>query len=76
MTVSVSHGQQYAAVLTVRLWSTICLSRILRLDGACESSEGDEGSPFVFLSFAIFKDAFNYLTALWLSGQHLCFLYE
>lgn len=76
MTVSVSHGQQYAAMLTARLWSTICVSRIVRFDGACESSEGDEGLPFVFLSFAVFKDAFNYLTASWLSGQHLCFLYK
>jgi hypothetical protein len=76
MTVSVSHGQQYAAVLTARLWSTICVSRIVRLDGACESSEGDEGLPFVFLSFAIFKDAFNYLSASWLNVQHFCFLYE
>jgi len=74
MTVSVSQGQQYAAILTATLWSTICVSPVVRLDGACKSSEGDEGLPFVFLSFAIFKDAINYLTALWLSGQHFCFL--
>jgi hypothetical protein len=65
MTVSVSHGQQYAAKLTARLWSTICVSRIVRSDGACESSEGDEGLPFVFPSFAVFKDAIKYLAASW-----------